>query len=234
MAEDPDKELKTNKLPTPQLEDFRKGQKEMPGVRPPPRILLAGIHLGWAQGRTLSQNNRPKTTWKLILSPLTWDFKLSREVLRGSPTLLFSARCLFPIKPLALSACVSLRTIHSRVLDKSPRSSPGRGSAACNTVSWDLGAGTTEAPWGGCQGGHAGLGFPPEEAEAHGSVPWGLQPEGWRETLLRPLRLRRKAKSYSLGGREAPADLGCIMYLHGFRGDSRSNCGSECLKSSGH
>ena len=46
MAEDPDKELKTNKLPTPQLEDFRKGQKEMPGVRPPPRILLAGIHLG--------------------------------------------------------------------------------------------------------------------------------------------------------------------------------------------
>ena len=29
-----------------QLEEFRKGQKETPPVRPPPRILLAGIHVG--------------------------------------------------------------------------------------------------------------------------------------------------------------------------------------------
>ena len=42
----------------------------MPGVWPPPRILLTGIHLGWAQGRTLNQNDWTKTTWKLILSPL--------------------------------------------------------------------------------------------------------------------------------------------------------------------
>ena len=27
-------------------EEFREGQKETPRVRPPPRILLAGIHLG--------------------------------------------------------------------------------------------------------------------------------------------------------------------------------------------
>ena len=41
-------------------------------------------------------------------------------------------RCPFPIKPLALSACVSPRTIHLRVLDKSPVSGPGRGPPSCN------------------------------------------------------------------------------------------------------
>ena len=29
-----------------QPEEFRKGQKETPRVRPPPRILLSGVHLG--------------------------------------------------------------------------------------------------------------------------------------------------------------------------------------------
>ena len=40
--------------------------------------------------------------------------------------------CLFPIKSLALSAHVSPRTIHFRVLDKSPVSGPGRGPPSCN------------------------------------------------------------------------------------------------------
>ena len=40
--------------------------------------------------------------------------------------------CLFPIKSLALSAHVSPRTIHFRVLDKSPVSGPGRGPLSCN------------------------------------------------------------------------------------------------------
>ena len=39
--------------------EFRKGQKQMSRVQPPPGILLAGIHLGWAMrwvpGRTPSQ-----------------------------------------------------------------------------------------------------------------------------------------------------------------------------------
>ena len=51
--------------------EFRKDQKET-HVRPPPRILLSGIHLGWTRrappGRTLSQNDWLKTTWKLIPS----------------------------------------------------------------------------------------------------------------------------------------------------------------------
>ena len=42
----------------------------------------------------------------------------------------------FPIKPLALSAHVSPRTIHFRVLDKSPVSGPGRGPSSCNK--WQL------------------------------------------------------------------------------------------------
>ena len=37
----------------------------------------------------------------------------------------------FPIKSLALSAHVSPRTIHFRVLDKSPVSGPGRGPPSC-------------------------------------------------------------------------------------------------------
>ena len=41
-------------------------------------------------------------------------------------------RCPFPIKSLALSAHVSLQTILSPVLDKSPVSSPGRGPPSCN------------------------------------------------------------------------------------------------------
>ena len=40
--------------------------------------------------------------------------------------------CPFPIKSLALSAHVSPRTIHFRVLDKSPVSGPGRGPSSCN------------------------------------------------------------------------------------------------------
>ena len=47
--------------------------------------------------------------------------------------------CPFPIKSLALSAHVSPRTIHFRVLDKSPVSGPGRGPPSCNKwrLWWD-------------------------------------------------------------------------------------------------
>ena len=43
----------------------------------------------------------------------------------------------FPIKSLALSAHVSPRTIHFRVLDKSPVSGPGRGSPSCNSRTYN-------------------------------------------------------------------------------------------------
>ena len=45
--------------------------------------------------------------------------------------------CPFPIKSLALSAHASPRTIHFRVLDKSPVLGPGRGPPSCNrTKTW--------------------------------------------------------------------------------------------------
>ena len=56
-----------------QPEEFGKGQKETPHVRPLPRIPFPSIHLGWAMrappGKTLSQNDWPKTTQKLIPLP---------------------------------------------------------------------------------------------------------------------------------------------------------------------
>ena len=42
--------------------------------------------------------------------------------------------CPFPIKSLALSACVSPWTIHFWVLDKSPVLGPGRGPPSCNRM----------------------------------------------------------------------------------------------------
>ena len=68
-----DKEHETNKtVPTRRIWE-NSSHMEIPHVLPPPRILLAGIHLGWAMcappGRTLSQNDCPEATWKLIPSP---------------------------------------------------------------------------------------------------------------------------------------------------------------------
>ena len=56
-----------------QPEYFWKGKKETPHVCLPTRIPLTSTHLGWAMhappGRTLSQKDWSKTTWKLIPSP---------------------------------------------------------------------------------------------------------------------------------------------------------------------
>ena len=74
-----------------QPQEFRKGQKETPCVQPPPRTLLAGIHLGWAKhappGRTLSQNDWWKTTWKP--TPLTQNPRLWTTRQSSSPGFLY-------------------------------------------------------------------------------------------------------------------------------------------------
>ena len=63
----------------------------------------------------------------------TSDFKKEgRAVLLGSVNLLLSGRRPFPIKSLALSACVSPQIIHFWVLDKSPLLGPGRGPLSFN------------------------------------------------------------------------------------------------------
>ena len=123
-----------------QWEELGKGQKETPRVRPPPRILLAGIHLGWAMWWVCHQEG----LWESLAkdnpetNPITIKPKTASHV-----TELFSwvplpycspPGCPFPIKSLALSARVSPWTIHFRVLNKSPSSGPGRGPTSCNRV----------------------------------------------------------------------------------------------------
>ena len=115
-----------------ELEELGKGQKETPRVLAHPSILLAGIHLGWTRhappGRTLSQNDWLKTTWKLTPSPQN-----PAELFSWVPLPYCSPPgCPFPIKSLALSAHVSPQTTHFWELDKNLLSGPGRGPPSCN------------------------------------------------------------------------------------------------------
>ena len=121
-----------------QLEELGKGQKETPQVQPSPRILLSGVHLGCTRrtppGMTL------KSEWWAKDNPETNPITIKPET-ASHVTEPFSwvplpycspPGCPFPIKSLALSAHVSPRTIHFRVLDKSPVLGPGRGPPSCN------------------------------------------------------------------------------------------------------
>ena len=120
-----------------QPEEFGKGQKETPHVRPPPRILLSGIHLA-KQGvhpqerlwvRWLAKDN-PETN-PITVKPETASHVA--EMFSWAPLPYWSPPvCPFPIKSLALPAHVSPQTIHFRVLDKSPVLGPGRGPPSCN------------------------------------------------------------------------------------------------------
>ena len=121
----------------PQPEEFGKGQKETPLVHPLPRIPLASIHLGWVMrappGKTELEwliKDHPETN-SITIKPKTASH--AAEQFSWVPLPYCSPpRCPFPIKSLALSAHVSPRTIHFRVLDKSPISGPGRGPPSCN------------------------------------------------------------------------------------------------------
>ena len=96
-----------------QPEEFGKGQKETPYVWPPPRIFLSGIYLGWMRhappGRTLSQNDRLKTTQKLTHHHNTQDWQPGGQaILLGSLTLLLFTWVPFPNKiSCFVSTCVS-------------------------------------------------------------------------------------------------------------------------------
>ena len=120
-----------------QPEEFRKGQKETPHVHLPKSFSLASIlaKQGVHRQEGLSQNDWLKN---LETNPITIKPKTASHVAE-----LFSwvplpccspLGCPFPIKSLTLSADVSPRTIHFRVLDKSPVSGPGRGPLSCNKI----------------------------------------------------------------------------------------------------
>ena len=135
-----------------QLEEFGKGQKETSQVRPPPRILLSGIHLGWtkmctsrkdSESEWLAKDN-PKTN-PITIKPETASHMA--EPFSWVPLPYCSPPgCPFPIKSLDLSAHVSPWTIHFWVLDKSPVSGPGRGPPSWNKTT--LGLNPKELPVG--------------------------------------------------------------------------------------
>ena len=107
----------------------------------PPRILLTGIHLGWAVPRATRKD--PESEWWARDNPETNPITIKPETAshvaeQSSWVTLPSCSppgCPFPIKSLALSARVSPRTIHFWVLDKRPLSGPGRGPPSCNITS---------------------------------------------------------------------------------------------------
>ena len=110
MTGDPDKEYRTNKPPP--TEEFRKGLKETPRVRPRPRILsLASIlaepcvrHQERLWIRRIGQNH-PETN-PITIKPKTAS--RTAEQFSWVPLPYCSPpRCPFPIKSLALSARVS-------------------------------------------------------------------------------------------------------------------------------
>ena len=111
----PGKELRTNELPNRKNLGEVKRREETPVHMSywPPRILLAGVHLGWVMrappGRTLSQNDWPETAQKLTHHHEIGDCEpRGRAVLLGSLTLPFSARTPLPKKVSCfISMCVS-------------------------------------------------------------------------------------------------------------------------------
>ena len=94
-----------------QPEEFGKGQKETPHARPLPRIPLASIHLGWV---IRAPPGKTELEWLakdyLETNPITIKPKTSsHEAEQFSWVPLPSCSppgCHFPIKYLALSACV--------------------------------------------------------------------------------------------------------------------------------
>ena len=111
----------------------------------PPRILLAGIHLGWEMrmppGRMLSQTRYgQQARWLARDNPETNSITIKPETVSHAPDQ-FSwvpsphwspPRRPFLVKSFALSVRVSPQTIHFWVLDKSPLLGPGRGTPSCN------------------------------------------------------------------------------------------------------
>ena len=132
----PGKERGTTK-PSP-IRSVGKGQKEMPRVLPPPRILLPGMHLGLSSVCTIRKDSESEwlarensETNPITIKPETASHKAEQFSLVPWPYT-SPPRCPFPIKPLALSAHVSPQTIDFQVLDKSELLGPRRGLSGRN------------------------------------------------------------------------------------------------------
>ena len=138
----PGKEHITNKPPpTRRVQERSKGDTTCPTTSQNPSCW----HQSWLN-KVWTTRKDSESEWlakdNLEINPITIKLKTSSHVAEQfswvplpycSPP-----GCPFPIKSLALSAHVSPRTIHFRVLDKSPVSGPGRGPPSCNSSSLKL------------------------------------------------------------------------------------------------
>ena len=136
----PGKERRTNKLPpSGRIQERSKEERSCQNICPtnlPESFSLESIlveqwvcHQEEARGNleTNSITIKPETASHMV-EQFSWVPLPCCSPL-GSP---------FPIKSLALSACVSSQIIHFRVLDKSPLSGPGRGPLSCNNFSKNI------------------------------------------------------------------------------------------------
>ena len=137
MTGGPGKEQGTNKPPlTRRVQQRSKGDTTCPTTFQNPLWQPFGWTRRAPPGRTLRQNElandhpetNPITIKPLTASPVAELFSWVPFPSCSPPG------CPFPVKSLALSARVSPRTTHFRVLDQSQVSGPGRGSPSCNKV----------------------------------------------------------------------------------------------------
>ena len=122
------KERGTNKLPpTRRIRERSKGERRLHVIRPtnlPESFSLKSILAEWC----MCHQEGPWVKWlardNQETNPITIKPKTVSHVAEQSSWVPLPScsppRCPFPIESLALSACVSLQTIHFRVLDKSP------------------------------------------------------------------------------------------------------------------
>ena len=145
----PGKECRTNKLPPTRIQE-RSKREETPVhmSHQPPRILLSGIHLGWAM-----PSKDPESEWLardsletnlITLKPETVSHVAEQFSWVPCPSCSLP-RCPFPIKSFALSAHVSQK-IHFQVLDESLLLSPGRDPPSCNSFPFHRGQQWTYQP----------------------------------------------------------------------------------------
>ena len=122
-----------------QPEDFGKGQKETPRVRPPPRILLAGVHLGCDACTTRKDSesyDRPKTnpeTNPITVKPETMSHMAEKFSWVPSPYRSPPGGP-FPIKSCCVSACVSSTHVHFRALTRAHFRAIEGGPPSCDIV----------------------------------------------------------------------------------------------------
>ena len=135
MTGDPDEEYGTNKSqPTGRVRERSEGDTACPSNFPE-------SHPSWLSDECATRKNS-ELEWLAKDYPETYPITIkpktaSQAAEQFSWVPLPSCSppgCPFPIKSLALSAHVSPRTIHFRVLDKSPASGSGRGPPSCNSL----------------------------------------------------------------------------------------------------